>query len=87
MNRTIFITGPGTGLGKTVASAIVAESLEADYRKPVPLGIADGTDAFIDYEQEIAAWIGLPVLGRIPAAKLIDRTFVRDQAQRMRPNL
>ncbi|NNT70863.1 dethiobiotin synthase [Flavobacterium sp. IMCC34852] len=34
----IFITGIGTDVGKTVASAIVTEALEADYWKPVQAG-------------------------------------------------
>ncbi len=39
-----FITGIGTGVGKTVVSAILTEALEADYWKPVQCGIKDGTD-------------------------------------------
>lgn len=34
----IFITGIGTDVGKTVASAIVTEALEADYWKPIQAG-------------------------------------------------
>lgn len=45
MNTPIFITGIGTGVGKTVASAIITEALEADYWKPVQSGIEDGTDS------------------------------------------
>ncbi|MGB4398853.1 MAG: dethiobiotin synthase [Daejeonella sp.] len=40
----IFITGIGTGIGKTVASAIMVESLQADYWKPVQSGDLDYTD-------------------------------------------
>jgi dethiobiotin synthetase len=210
MNNTFFITGIGTGVGKTLASAILAEALEADYWKPVQAGFDDGTDSdsirslvsnpqtvvhpelyrlklpasphiaareegihiqleklgqafhdirsrndrfllvegaggllvplneqdtmldlvrtigaevilvsrnylgsinhslltarvlrdaeipvrgwifsdeFMAYEEEIASWTGLPVLGRIPAATTIDRTFVRAQAELIRPNL
>ena len=43
--RPIFITGIGTGIGKTVVSAIVTQALEANYWKPIQAGIADGTDA------------------------------------------
>lgn len=39
-----FITGIGTGVGKTVASAIITEALEADYWKPVQAGDLDYTD-------------------------------------------
>ena len=45
MKQPIFITGIGTGIGKTVVSAIVTEALEADYWKPVQAGFDDGTDA------------------------------------------
>ena len=34
----LFITGIGTDVGKTVASAIVTQALEADYWKPVQAG-------------------------------------------------
>ncbi len=43
--RSIFITGTGTGIGKTVCSAVLAEALNADYWKPVQAGFEDGTDA------------------------------------------
>jgi dethiobiotin synthetase len=43
--HNIFITGTGTGVGKTVISAILAEALQADYWKPVQAGYKDGTDS------------------------------------------
>ena len=43
----IFITGTGTGVGKTIVSAIVTEALQADYWKPVQAGFADGTDSLL----------------------------------------
>jgi len=36
--NTYFITGIGTDVGKTVASAIVTEAIEADYWKPIQAG-------------------------------------------------
>jgi dethiobiotin synthetase len=45
MIQTIFISGIGTGIGKTVVSAIITEALEADYWKPVQAGYAGGTDS------------------------------------------
>lgn len=39
-----FITGIGTGIGKTLVSAIVTEALQADYWKPVQAGFDEGTD-------------------------------------------
>ncbi|MFC5682305.1 dethiobiotin synthase [Flavobacterium sp. MAHUQ-51] len=34
----LFITGIGTDVGKTIASAIITEALEADYWKPIQAG-------------------------------------------------
>ena len=39
-----FITGIGTGVGKTFVAAILTEALQADYWKPVQCGTAGGTD-------------------------------------------
>ena len=45
MNRKpIFITGIGTGVGKTLVSAILAEKLKADYWKPIQSGDLDNSD-------------------------------------------
>lgn len=41
----IFITGIGTDVGKTIASAIVTESLEADYWKPIQAGDIANSDS------------------------------------------
>ena len=40
----LFITGIGTDVGKTIASAIITEALEADYWKPVQAGDLDFSD-------------------------------------------
>ncbi|MGP8215019.1 MAG: dethiobiotin synthase [Bacteroidia bacterium] len=42
--KNIFITGIGTGVGKTIVSAVVTEALQADYWKPIQAGMVDGTD-------------------------------------------
>lgn len=39
-----FITGISTEVGKTIASAIVTEALEADYWKPIQAGDLDNSD-------------------------------------------
>lgn len=44
MNKPLFITGIGTGIGKTIVSAILVESLQADYWKPVQSGDLDDSD-------------------------------------------
>lgn len=41
---TIFITGIGTEVGKTIVAAVVTEALEADYWKPVQAGDLDNSD-------------------------------------------
>lgn len=43
--KGFFVTGIGTDVGKTVASAILVEALKADYWKPVQSGNQDFTDA------------------------------------------
>jgi dethiobiotin synthetase len=43
--QPIFVTGIGTGIGKTLIAAILTEALQADYWKPVQAGFANGTDS------------------------------------------
>ncbi|WP_422083158.1 dethiobiotin synthase [Ulvibacterium sp.] len=43
--QRIFVTGISTEVGKTIASAILVEALEADYWKPVQAGELDYTDS------------------------------------------
>ena len=40
----LFITGISTDVGKTIASAIIVEALEADYWKPIQAGDLDNSD-------------------------------------------
>jgi dethiobiotin synthetase len=41
----LFITGIGTDVGKTIASAIITQALEADYWKPIQAGDLDHSDS------------------------------------------
>lgn len=41
----IFVTGISTDVGKTIASAIITESLEADYWKPIQAGDLANSDS------------------------------------------
>jgi dethiobiotin synthetase len=41
----LFITGIGTDIGKTIASAIITEALEADYWKPIQAGDLEDSDS------------------------------------------
>lgn len=43
--KIIFVSGTGTGIGKTFVSAILTEALQADYWKPVQAGYATITDS------------------------------------------
>lgn len=44
LNKTFFITGIGTGVGKTLISAILVEKLKAAYWKPVQSGDLGSSD-------------------------------------------
>lgn len=41
----LFITGIGTDVGKTIASAIITEALQADYWKPIQAGDLNTSDS------------------------------------------
>ncbi len=43
--KPIFISGIGTGIGKTLVSAVFTEALQADYWKPVQAGLDPDTDS------------------------------------------
>jgi dethiobiotin synthetase len=43
-SKTYFVTGIGTGIGKTIVSAVLTEKLKADYWKPVQSGDLDDSD-------------------------------------------
>jgi len=47
MSITFFVTGIGTGIGKTIVSAILTEKLRADYWKPIQSGDLDQSDSLI----------------------------------------
>ncbi len=50
--KRIFVTGISTEVGKTVASAIITEALEADYWKPIQAGDLDNSDS-----HKVERWI------------------------------
>jgi len=45
MPERFFITGTDTGVGKTIASALLCASLDAMYWKPIQTGTVEGTDS------------------------------------------
>src|SRR5450432_3354418 len=53
--KPIFISGIGTGIGKTLIAAVITEALKADYWKPVQAGYETGTDSSL-----VASLIGNP---------------------------
>ena len=57
MTKGLFITDIGTDVGKTVAAAVMAKALEADYWKPVQCGDLDNSDSI-----KIARLSGLKTL-------------------------
>jgi dethiobiotin synthetase len=44
MAKRFFVTGTDTGIGKTVASALLCAALDAIYWKPIQTGSVEGTD-------------------------------------------
>lgn len=45
MAEKYFVTGIGTGIGKTICSAVLVEKLKADYWKPIQSGDLDQSDS------------------------------------------
>ena len=45
MKTDLFITGIGTGIGKTVTSAVLTQYFKADYWKPIQSGDLDQSDS------------------------------------------
>ncbi|WP_316784354.1 dethiobiotin synthase [Pedobacter frigiditerrae] len=45
MANNYFVTGIGTGIGKTIVSAIITEKLNADYWKPIQSGDLEQSDS------------------------------------------
>jgi dethiobiotin synthetase len=43
-DKPLFITGIGTGIGKTIVSAVLTEKLQSDYWKPIQSGDLDDSD-------------------------------------------
>ncbi len=45
VKENLFITGIGTGIGKTIVSAVLVEKLKADYWKPIQSGDLHNSDS------------------------------------------
>lgn len=92
--NNIFITGIGTGVGKTIASAVVTAALDANYWKPVQAGLKDGTDAetvrsLIPAPERVQAELyrlQMPASPHLAAAKegiVIDGENIREKAREL----
>jgi dethiobiotin synthetase len=66
--QKIFVTGIGTGIGKTFISAMLAKALEADYWKPVQAGYKEGTDS--EYVQKTLSGTGSVIHPEVYKLKL-----------------
>ena len=45
MNQRIFVTGIGTGVGKTIVSAVLIDLLDGEYWKPIQAGDLESSDS------------------------------------------
>jgi len=70
VKQPIFITGIGTGVGKTIVSAIVTEKLKADYWKPIQSGDLDNSDT-----QKVQSLVSNPVTQFHPEAYRLTQPF------------
>ncbi len=43
--RPLFVSGIGTGIGKTIVAVVITEAIRADYWKPIQAGFETGTDS------------------------------------------
>ncbi|MFY7990935.1 MAG: dethiobiotin synthase [Fluviicola sp.] len=71
-----IVTGIGTGIGKTVCSAVICEALELDYWKPVQSGDLHALDS--DFVAAHTSNTGI-----IPAAKLLSQPLSPHEAARI----
>ena len=95
--QAFFVSGIGTGIGKTFVSALLAEALYADYWKPVQAGYEEGTDAetlrsLIGNQHTVihpeAYRLKMPASPHIAARAeniCIDTDLIRDQFRKLDP--
>ena len=63
--------------------------LTASYCRANGLDVAGWifNDDYLQYESEIVSWSGYPSLGAVPKLETIDRSIIKEQANRLRPLL
>lgn len=74
--KTFVVTGIGTGIGKTVCSAVLCEALQADFWKPVQAGDLHALDS--DFVKEHTSNTSI-----IPASKLLSQPLSPHEAARI----
>jgi dethiobiotin synthetase len=67
MNKSIFVTGTDTNVGKTVLSALLVAALDATYWKPIQTGACEGTD-----RQAVMNYAGIPEERTLPESYCFD---------------
>jgi len=68
--KPLFITGIGTGIGKTLISAIFVEKLKADYWKPIQSGDLENSDT-----DKVRALVSNPISHFHPEAYRLTQPF------------
>ena len=71
-------------LGSINHSLLTASVLRS---QNVPVAGFIFNDDYMSYEHEIAEWSGYTSLGSIPHTAEVNRNFVREQAEKIRPQL
>jgi dethiobiotin synthetase len=66
-DRSLFVTGTDTGIGKTVVSAALVAGLDAYYWKPVQSGDREPTDT-----DRVRAWTGRPDARFLPEGYVLE---------------
>ena len=67
MKRDVFVTGTGTGVGKTLLSALLVAVLNRRYWKPIQTGAGEGTD-----REMVMQWAGVSTASTHPEVFLFD---------------
>ena len=76
--NTLFITGTGTDVGKTLTAAIITEALNADYWKPVQAGNLQNSDS-----KKVASLISNPESVVHPEAVRLNHPLSPHEAARL----
>ncbi|HYH55524.1 MAG TPA: dethiobiotin synthase [Anseongella sp.] len=76
--KPLFVTGIGTGVGKTIISALLVEKLRADYWKPIQSGDLDNSDT-----RKVRSLVSNPVSRFHPEAYRLTQPFSPHKSARL----